>query len=180
MEFDLQPTLTGESLILRPLRPDDLEALWAVARDPLLWAQHPDQTRHTREGFERFFAAALAGGALAVVDRRSGRVIGSTRYYERDAQRREVAVGYTFLAREFWGGRANREMKRLLIEHAAPHADAIWFHVGSQNLRSRRAMEKLGAEAAFEGQRPQNGEMVDFIYYRIAPARWLARGAGGA
>jgi RimJ/RimL family protein N-acetyltransferase len=85
---------------------------------------------------------------------------------------REVAIGYTFLAREYWGGAANREMKRLMIEHSAPHADVIWFHVGKQNLRSRRAMEKIGAVAAFEGQRPQHGEMIDFIYYRIEPAHW--------
>lgn len=174
MDFDLQPTLTGTSLLLRPLRPDDLEALWSVARDPLVWAQHPDQTRHTRDGFERFFANAVAGGALAVVDRASGRIIGSTRYYEWQPALREMAVGYTFLAREFWGGSANREMKQLLIAHAAPHVDAIWFHVGKQNLRSRRAMEKIGAVAAFEAQRPQNGEMVDFIYYRIEPRAWLA------
>jgi RimJ/RimL family protein N-acetyltransferase len=144
-----------------------------VARDPLVWAQHPDQTRHVRDGFERFFANAVSGGALAVVDRATGRIIGSTRYYEWQPALREVAVGYTFLAREYWGGRANREMKRLLIQHAAPHAAAIWFHVGKQNMRSRRAMEKLGAVAAFEAQRPQNGEMVDFIYYRIEPRAWL-------
>lgn len=174
MDLDLQPTLSGEHLLLRPLRPDDLEALWEVARDPLIWDQHPDQTRHTRAGFERFFAEALAGGALAVVERASGRIIGSTRFYEWDPATREVAIGYTFLAREFWGGNANLEMKRMLIEHAAPRVHAIWFHVGKDNLRSRRAMEKIGGEAALETQRPQNGEMIDFIYFRIEPARWSA------
>jgi len=173
MDFDLQPTLVGEHLTLRPLRPDDLEALWNAARDPLIWEQHPDQTRCHRAGFEQFFAGLLEHpGSLAVVDNASGGIIGVTRYYEWEQQQREVAIGYTFLTRAFWGGTANREMKRLLIEHAAPHVDAIWFHVGKHNLRSRRAMEKLGAVAAFEGQRPQHGEMVDFIYYRIEPARW--------
>lgn len=176
MDFDLQPTLNGEHLQLRPLRPDDLDALWEVARDPLVWDQHPDQTRHTRIGFERFFADALAGGALAVIERSSGRIIGSTRFYEWDPAVREVAIGYTFLAREFWGGAANREMKRLLIEHASRHVHAIWFHVGKANLRSRRAMEKIGGEAALEAQRPQNGEMIDFVYFRIEPARWSAQG----
>jgi RimJ/RimL family protein N-acetyltransferase len=172
MEFDLQPLLRGEHLVLRPLLPGDLEPLWGVARDPLLWAQHPDQTRHHRAGFERFFAAALTGYALIVADRQSGRVLGSTRYYEWDPQTRQIAIGYTFLDRSQWGGVANREMKRLLIEHAAPHVDRIWFHVGKHNLRSRRAMEKIGARIAFEGQRPQNGELVDFVYYLIEPATW--------
>jgi RimJ/RimL family protein N-acetyltransferase len=175
MDFDLQPTLIGEHLTLRPLRPDDLEALWQAARDPLIWELHPDQTRYHRAGFERFFAGLLREpGSLAVIDNASGRLVGVTRYYEWQPRQREVAIGYTFLTREFWGGTANREMKRLLIEHAAPHVDAIWFHVGKHNLRSRRAMEKLGAVAAFEGQRPQHGEMVDFVYYRIEPARWRA------
>lgn len=173
MDFDLQPTLVGERLTLRPLRPDDLDALWQAARDPLIWELHPDQTRYHRDGFERFFAGLLtAPGSLAVVDNASGRIIGVTRYYEWEPATREVAIGYTFLTREFWGGAANREMKRLQIEHAAPHADVVWFHVGKHNLRSRRAMEKIGAVAAFEGQRPQHGEMVDFIYYRIEPAQW--------
>lgn len=176
MDFDLQPLLRGEHLTLRPLGADDLEPLWQVARDPLLWAQHPDKTRCERQGFERFFAAALAGRALAVTDNASGRVIGSTRYYEWQPEKREVAVGYTFLAREYWGGRANREMKRLLIAHAAPFVDAIWFHVGKHNLRSRRAMEKIGAEVVFEGLRPQHGEMIEFVYYRILPASWRMTG----
>jgi N-acetyltransferase len=172
MEFDLQPELRGSEISLRPLRPGDCEALWAVARDPLLWAQHPDQTRHVRAGYERFFASSLAGRALAVVENSTGRIIGSSRYYDWEPAKREVAIGYTFLDREFWGGVANRQMKRLLIEHAAPHADAIWFHVGKHNLRSRRAMEKMGGVAVFEAQRPQNGELIDFVYYRIEPALW--------
>lgn len=170
-DFDPQPVLRGSRLLLRPLVPGDRDALWQVARDPLLWDQHPDKTRCDPEGFARFFQAALdSGSALAVVDARSDRVIGSSRYYELDAARREVAIGYTFIAREYWGSGVNRELKRLMIEHAAPWVDRIWFHVGTGNLRSRRAMEKIGASAEFEAQRPQNGEMVDFIYYAIDTA----------
>lgn len=173
MEFDLQPTLRGARLTLRPLAAADREPLWLAARDPLIWEVHPDPTRCTQPGFSRYFSGLLeGGGSLAVIDNATGRVIGATRYYDWDPGKREVAIGYTFLIREFWGGDANREMKRLLIGHAAPFADVIWFHVGKGNVRSRRAMEKIGAVAAFEGQRPQNGEMVDFVYYRIEPARW--------
>ncbi|MEJ0099109.1 MAG: GNAT family N-acetyltransferase [Pseudomonadota bacterium] len=175
MEFDLQPTLTGPGLTLRPLRPEDRETLWQVARDPLIWDQHPDQTRYQRAGFERFFNGLIASpGALAVVENSSGQIIGVTRYYEWDDDLREITIGHTFLARDYWGTGANREMKQLLIEHARPHVAAIWFHVGKCNLRSQRAMEKLGAVPMHEGQRPQNGVMVDFIYYRIQPAHWHA------
>jgi N-acetyltransferase len=172
IEFDLQPELREPTLTLRPLREGDQEPLWEVARDPLIWEQHPDKSRADRAGFLRFFQQALdSRGALVVLDA-GGKVIGSSRYYELDVVKREVAIGYTFLARSHWGGEANRKMKRLMIEHAAPAMDVIWFHVATTNLRSRRAMEKIGAVAAFVGPRPLNGETVDFIYYRIDACHW--------
>lgn len=174
MDFDLAPELRGDLLMLRPLRADDFDALWEAARDPAIWALHPDKTRCEPAGFRRFFEGAIEGHALAVIEQRSGKVIGSARFYDWDPAAREVAIGYTFLTREFWGGPANREMKRLMIRHASQWAERIWFHVGAQNLRSRAAMEKIGARAIFEAKRPQNDEMIDFIYYRIDAAEWLA------
>lgn len=174
-DFDAQPVLRGPTLLLRPLTQADREPLWQVARDPLIWEQHPDKTRAEPEGFERFFQGALESrSALVVIDHRTGAVTGSSRFYDWDPQRHELAIGYTFLARQYWGGATNREMKRLMIEHAAHWAGRIWFHVGAGNLRSRRAMEKLGAHAMFEGPRPLNGTMVDFVYYALEPAVFLA------
>ena len=171
--FDLQPLLVGPGLTLRPLRPTDLEPLWQVSKDPLIWAQHPEPSRAERAGFERFFERALAsGGALAVVDNADNGVIGSSRFYDWDPQAREVAIGYTFLARRYWGGAANREMKRLMIDHALRYADLVWFHVACSNLRSRRAMEKIGARLSHTGPRPVNGEPIDFCYYRIDRGSW--------
>jgi N-acetyltransferase len=167
MDFDSQPMLVGPTLTLRPLTAADREALWQVARDRLVWDQHPDQTRYVRDGYERFFDAAVQAPSLAVIHNASGRVIGSSRFYEWEPDKRSVAIGYTFLAREFWGGAANREMKRLMIDHALRWADTIWFHVGKCNLRSQRAMQKIGGVVAFEAQRPQHGQMIDFVYFRI-------------
>ena len=66
---DLQPTLVGETISLRPLIADDFEALYAVASDPLIWEQHPEPLRYQRQVFEEFFAGALAsGGALLLTD----------------------------------------------------------------------------------------------------------------
>jgi N-acetyltransferase len=173
MQFELQPVLTGETLIVRPLRADDREALWEVARDPLVWEQHPDKTRFQPEGFARFFQDSLdSGSALVVVDAASGRIIGSARYYDWDPEKREVAIGYTFLSRDFWGGATNGELKRLMIGHAARWADRVWFHVGKHNLRSQKAMEKIGAMVECEALRPLNGEMIPFFYYRIDTAGW--------
>jgi len=167
-DFEAQPVLRGPALCLRPLVPDDQEPLWQAARDPLIWEQHPDKTRYDREGFLRFFQNSLQSrGALAVVDLASDRIIGTSRFYDWDSVLREIAIGYTFLVRQHWGGPANTEMKQLMIRHASRWADGIWFHVATTNLRSRRAMEKLGARAMFEGKRLLNGALVDFLYYRI-------------
>jgi len=166
LSFDLQPHLLGPTLRLRPLREADLEPLWQVSSDPLIWALHPDPSRAERGGFERFFAGALAsGGALVVSETATGQIIGSSRYYEWDPDHREVAIGYTFLARSHWGGTANREMKHLMLDHAFRWTDRVWFHVASSNLRSRRAMEKIGARLAHEAQRPLGDLMIDYAWY---------------
>jgi len=168
-DFEAQPVLRGPTLCLRPLAPADQEPLWEAASDPLIWEQHPDKTRSERQGFLRFFQNSLEStGALAVVELASGRIIGTSRFYEWDPSRREVAIGSTFLVRQHWGGQANHEMKQLMIRHAAQWAAGIWFHVATTNLRSRRAMEKLGAQPVYEGKRPLNGALVDFVYYRLA------------
>jgi N-acetyltransferase len=173
MSFELQPHLHGKTLSLRPLVSADLEPLWTASSDPLIWALHPDKTRAERGGFEKFFGAALeSGGALIVVANDTGNVIGSSRYYDWHPDQREVAIGYTFLIRQYWGGAANREMKQLMIDHALHWADCIWFHVAWSNLRSRAAMEKLGAKLAYRGERPVNDQMIDFAYYRIDRSDW--------
>jgi RimJ/RimL family protein N-acetyltransferase len=146
MPSNLQPTLEGERVLLRPLRPDDFDALYAVARDPLIWEQHPASDRWQEPVFRRFFADALAsGGALVALDRRDGAVVGSSRYYGYDPQAREVEIGWTFLARSHWGGHFNHEMKRLMLDHAFGFVDTVLFYVGVNNLRSQTAVERIGA-----------------------------------
>jgi RimJ/RimL family protein N-acetyltransferase len=143
--MNLQPTLVGGLVALRPLREDDHDALYAVARDPLIWEQHPAKERATPEGFRRFFEESLAScGALLASDAETGEVIGSSRYFGYDAERREVEIGWSFLARSRWGGRYNGEMKRLMLEHAFKSVDRVIFIIAGDNWRSRRAVEKLG------------------------------------
>jgi N-acetyltransferase len=143
---DLQPTLTGTLVTLRPLRADDWDALFAVASDPLLWEQHPERERYREEVFREFFRIAMASqSAFAVLDASDGTIIGSSRYHGHDAAAREIEIGWSFLARRCWGGTYNREMKRLMLEHAFTFVDRVVFVVGEQNTRSRRAVERLGA-----------------------------------
>lgn len=145
MTFELQPTLKSALIELRPLRADEFEALYAAASDPKVWELHPESDRWKREVFETFFAGAIASkGALAAVDPATGRVIGSSRFYDHDPAARTIVIGYSFLERAYWGGRFNREMKKLMLDHAFRFVDAVLFHVGEDNLRSRGAMEKIG------------------------------------
>ena len=171
---DLQPTLRGETLLLRPLVADDFEALHAAASDPDIWALHPEPTRWQREVFRRFFDSGLAcGGALVAVERSSGAVVGSSRYYHWQPDVREITVGYTFLVRRLWGGPANREMKALMLGHAFGFAQAVWFDVGVDNLRSRRAMEKLGATIARTSPADPARGTAAHVHYRIERSSWL-------
>ncbi len=144
--MDRQPTLQGERLLLRPLREDDWGALFAVASDPLVWEVHPAHDRWQEPVFRAFFDDALAhGGALAVIDRATGEIIGSSRFQNHDADNGgSVEIGWTFLARSHWGGRYNAELKRLMLAHALKSVERAVFRVGETNLRSRGAMENIG------------------------------------
>lgn len=142
---DLQPTLVGETVIIRPLRSDDWPALFAAASDPLIWALHPAKNRYKETVFLAFFDDAMAlKSAFAFVDKQTGALIGSSRYYEYNAERSEIEIGWTFLVRDYWGGNTNREIKRLMLDHAFTFVDTVVFWVGAENWRSQRAMEKIG------------------------------------
>jgi RimJ/RimL family protein N-acetyltransferase len=119
MSFNLQPNLKGELIEIRPLIPGDWEDLFSVASDPLIWAQHPESNRYQENVFQVFFREALeSGGAFVVINRKTQQIIGSTRFYGYDPAKSEIEIGWTFLARKYWGGRYNAEMKQLMLAHA--------------------------------------------------------------
>jgi RimJ/RimL family protein N-acetyltransferase len=172
MAFDLQPTLTGELLRLRPLGVDDFDGLYAVAADPLIWEQHPVKDRYKEDVFRAFFHEALAcGGTLVAVDTKDDRIIGSSRFHGYDAEKSEIEIGWSFLARSHWGGVYNREMKRLMLWHAFRFVDRVIFLVDPQNVRSQKAMEKIGGLRA--GSRPDAGGRESYLYE-------IRTGEGGA
>lgn len=146
--MDLQPQhLKNELVILTPLKNEDFELLYAVASDPLIWEQHPNPDRYKRDVFQNYFKGAMeSGGALLVKNAGIGEIIGCSRYYDHVPDKKEVKIGYTFFGRSSWGQGYNKAAKELMIRHAFTSVDIIIFHVGVNNFRSRRAMEKLGAE----------------------------------
>lgn len=167
--IDLQPTLKGELLELRPLRPADFEALYAAASDPGIWEQHPEPDRYKREVFQRYFDGALESkGALVAIEKKTGRIIGSSHYHNFYPEQGEIEIGYTFLERAFWGGKYNGEMKSLMVKHALGFVDRVVFAAGATNLRSQKALEKIGARFFKNDARPtRDGSMIPYVVFAI-------------
>jgi nucleoside phosphorylase/RimJ/RimL family protein N-acetyltransferase len=170
--FELQPMLAGRLLELRPLRVDDFDNLFAAASDPLIWEQHPEPDRYLREVFQRYFDSAIASnGALAIVDRGTGRIIGSSRYWELNPQERSVEIGWTFLERAYWGGEYNAELKALMLEHAFRFLERAVFRVGPNNRRSQLALERLGAQRVAASGADGGRTSLNYVMDRTA---WIA------
>ena len=144
-DFEYQPTLNGARIVIRPVTIADWDSMFAAAADPAIWELHPAPDRYTESVFKEYFDGAIAcGSAFAFVDRENGDVIGSSRYHGFDPATSEVEIGWTFLARNYWGGSYNAEIKQLMLEHAFRFVDTVVFWVGDTNMRSRKAMEKIG------------------------------------
>lgn len=147
--LDRQPHLANARVALRPLVAGDWPALFAAASDPSIWAAHPAHDRWQEPVFRTYFEEALAsGGALVAldpdIDPAAGAIIGASRYDFGGADPGEIEIGWTFLARSHWGGATNAAMKALMVGHALKHVDRVIFLIGENNIRSRRAMEKIG------------------------------------
>jgi len=95
------------------------------------------------------------------VDRATGRIIGSSRYCDLKPSESEVEIGWTFLERAYWGGAYNRELKSLMIAHALRFVERVVFVVGENNLRSQKALEKIGAKFLKKVQPPASDSIQE-------------------
>jgi RimJ/RimL family protein N-acetyltransferase len=142
---DFQPTLTGPTVIVRPVTAADWPELYAAGSDPEIWKVHPRSNRYTEPEFRTYFDSAVTSKmAFVFVDRATQKLIGSSRYYGYDAKLSEIEIGWTFMVRKCWGGATNREVKRLMLDHAFTFVDTVIFWVGEKNWRSQGAMTKIG------------------------------------
>ena len=136
MSFELQPRIQNELIKLEPLEAGDFEALYAVASDPLIWEQHPVSDRYQRPAFEAFFKGGMeSGGAFRIIDNINGELIGSSRYCDYEEAKRQISIGYTFIARSRWARNYNRALKTLMLDHAFKYVDRVTFKVGINNWR---------------------------------------------
>lgn len=168
-----QPHLEDGLVKLVPLTAGDFDILYAVASDPAIWEQHPEKNRYEKEVFQPFFDSAVEGRmAFLIVDKVSGRVIGSTRYYFFPEGGTKLSIGYTFLAKAFWGGTYNRACKKLLLDHAFQYADRIYLHIGSTNIRSQIATTRIGAVKTGEFETDSIGRKRLNYEYVIEKTEW--------
>lgn len=175
MEFELQPTLESKLIKIQLLKSADFEVLYKIASDPLLWEQHPNKDRYKREVFENFFKGAMeSGSAFLVHDNTTNEVIGSSRYYGFDNEKKTIAIGYTFIARDYWGKAYNKALKTLMLNHAFKFVDSVIFHIGSTNIRSQKAIGNIGATKVGEIEMEYYGEpnRLNFIY-QINKEDWM-------
>ncbi|UOK42553.1 MULTISPECIES: GNAT family N-acetyltransferase [Flavobacterium] len=170
----LQPILENKIVKLIPLQEQDFEALYQVACDPLIWEQHPNKDRYKREVFQNFFEGAIQSkGAFLIIDKTNTGVIGSTRFYDLNESEKSVLIGYTFYGRNYWGSTYNPMVKKLMLDYAFQFVDKVYFHIGAQNIRSQKAIERLGAVKVRETEVAYHGEPEKLNFeYRIEKKNW--------
>ncbi|NNT71208.1 GNAT family N-acetyltransferase [Flavobacterium sp. IMCC34852] len=166
--FDLQPkNLKNELIQLIPLQETDFEELYAIASDPLVWEQHPNKLRYQREVFQNYFEGAmLSKGAFLIRDTKTNEAVGSSRFYDFNEKENSILIGYTFIGRKFWGNGYNKALKKIMLDYAFQEVNKVYFHIGAHNIRSQKAIEKIGAIKVDEFEVEYYGEeaKLNFVY----------------
>lgn len=177
MNIDIQPTLENEKIRLVPLLEKDFEDLYKVASDPKIWEQHPNRDRWKKDVFQTFFEGAIRSkGAFKVCDTSSGTILGSTRFYDYNAQDDSILIGYTFYAISYWGKGLNTAVKTLMLDYIFQSVSKVYFHVGADNIRSQIAIGRLGANKISEQEVAYFGEQSKLNYvYEIEKEDWIRR-----
>ena len=146
-----QPTLENDLVLLRPLLETDFDLLYRVAKDPLIWEQHPNNDRYKPEVYSRFFEDSMnSKGAIIIIDKSTNNVIGSSRFNPLNNVVNAIEIGWSFLSREYWGGRYNKAIKKLMIDYAFEFVEDIIFYIGKENIRSQKAVIKIGGRRIIE------------------------------
>lgn len=177
--------MEGDLVVVEPLASEHEEDLFGAGHDREMWtylSAFPDAYA-TRERFHNLMEGALAAttageeGAWAIIDRASGRAIGSTRYLALRPDHRSLEIGWTWLGRPWWRTGANVETKLLLFSRAFDQLECerVELKCDARNARSRRAMEALPAQ--FEGIHRRHmalpdGGWRDTAWYSVIAPEW--------
>jgi N-acetyltransferase len=174
--------LQDDYVVLEPLSLEHAPALEAAAADGELWnltVTSVPPPGHARSYVEKALQGQAEGSMLpfAIREAGSGEIVGSTRYYEIDAETPRLAIGYTWYARRWQKTHLNTACKRLLLEHAFETLQcvAVALHTDEQNEDSQRAIERLGAQR--EGvlrahRRRTDGSLRNTVCFSILAEEW--------
>ena len=99
-----------------------------------------------------------------ITDKGTEQAAGSTRSYGLDHRERSIWLGYIFLARPYWGGEANAEIKQTQLAFLFDHVAAVYFEIGENNIRSQKALKKFGVE---EIERSEQGLKKGNLEFRL-------------
>ncbi len=175
MNFSIQKPLENTQFKLIPLQEEDFESVYEVASNPKVWEQHPNKDRYQKEVFKNFFQGAMESkGAFKIIDKETNEVLGSTRFYGYNEEDNSISIGYTFYGTNSWGKGINQQIKTLMLNYIFQFVDKVHFHVGKVNIRSQKAMEKLGGIKTDEVVMAYYGEedAVNIIY-EIKKENWI-------
>lgn len=179
--------LRGRHVYLRFLDEADREILRSLARDERLWEYTKTLllTESYDQQFDKYFDDALAFAAkgdqaFAIVATAGDRVIGMTRAYDLDRRIKKATIGHTWYVPEVWGKAHNKECKLLLLTYLFEKLglERVDFKVAGQNLRSQRAVEKIGGvrEGVLRRYSLRNdGTPADTVFFSILGEEWPAK-----
>lgn len=178
--------LEGAWVRLEPLEERHFEALFRHAEPSLFehYLDWPDDASYA--AFARWMGEDLtARGCVpfAVVSKETGEAIGSSSYLDIRPSHRTLEIGSTWYGRAHQGTKVNPECKLLMLEYAFEVLGAVRVQLktSSENLRSQRAIAKLGAvrEGILRNyQMRKNGRPRDTVMFSITPAEWPKLKAG--
>lgn len=174
--------LEGQSVQLIPLEIDQFDELVAASSDPVVW-EHLAIEGYKEDILRKALFEAIQernlGNAypFVIISKEDNRIIGSTRYFDIHVEHRKLEIGWTWIQKDFWGSGINTEIKYIMLKYAFEHINVsrVQIKTGDTNIRSQRAIEKLGAK--FEGIlrkdriRP-NGSFRNSVYYSILSEEW--------
>lgn len=175
------PALIGEHLRLLPLAPAHAPDLLRAASDGALWNLRVTSVPDA-DSVDAYIARALdeqaQGRALAyVVLDTNGEVVGSTRCCHIDWSLPRLEIGYTWYAQRVQRTALNTEAKLMLLQQAFEGFGcvAVELRTHVQNLRSRAAIERLGAKQdgiLRRHMRMPDGHLRDTVVYSILDSEW--------
>jgi N-acetyltransferase len=182
--MDIKPvSLSGRIVRLEPLSETHIPDLGKVGLDEKIWHYmrygQVETVQQLSQWVQELLQLQATGTDLpfAVIYLANGRAMGSTRYLEIDHENRSVEIGGTWYGLDYQGTLVNTECKYLLLKHAFEELGCVrvWFKTDSRNLRSQRAIEKLGAvrEGVLRNHMIlPNGFIRDSVVYSILPQEW--------